>query len=279
MPHTLIMIGGGNMGSAILRGNHAAKLFPREHVIVVEPDATKAPALTPLAATVVGSASMLAATDPSTTLLVLGVKPQVFPTVARELAERKGQLQGVLVASIMAGIPLARLREDCPWASSLVRLMPNLPASIGRGITALCHERGTPGGDHNATPPDISRVRTLFERVGAVIDIDEPLIDAFTAVAGSGPAYLFLLAEAMVAGARAAGFSQEQAGAIVRATIAGSAAMLESDQRDPEMMRQAVTSKGGTTEAALNVLNQAGWALVMEHAILAARDRAKQLAH
>jgi pyrroline-5-carboxylate reductase len=271
MAQTLIVIGGGNMGGAILRGNLAAGLIPRERVVVVEPDQAKAPALSALAGGVVESASQIPASNPDTTTILLGVKPQVFTSVAQELGTRAPALRGVLVASIMAGIPLERIARDCPWAGACVRLMPNLPASVGRGVTAMCP-------DAHCTPPQIARIRAIFEQVGAVIDLQEPLIDAFTAVAGSGPAYVFLLAEAMSLGAQAAGFSREQADRISRATISGSAAMLDADPRDAGAMREAVTSKGGTTEAALRVLADSDWTAAMERAIIAGRDRARALA-
>ncbi len=271
MAQTLIVIGGGNMGGAILRGNLAAGLIPRERVVVVEPDQAKASALSALAGTVLESASQIPAGNPDSTTILLGVKPQVFTAVAQELGTRAPGLRGVLVASIMAGIPLERIARDCPWAGACVRLMPNLPASVGRGVTAMCP-------DPHCTPQQIARIRAIFEQVGAVIDLKEPLIDAFTAVAGSGPAYVFLLAESMSRGAQAAGFPREQADLLARATIAGAAAMLETDPRDAGTMRQAVTSKGGTTEAALSVLGDAGWAESLERAIIAGRDRARALA-
>ena len=271
MDQTLIVIGGGNMGGAILRGNLASGLIPRERVVVVEPDAAKAPGLAPLAGTIVESAALIPATDPRSTTVLLGIKPQMFPAVAGALTARAAELDGVLLASIMAGTTLEQLQRSCPWARACVRLMPNLPASVGRGITAMCP-------DARCTPEHIARVRTIFERVGAVIDLEEALLDAFTAVAGSGPAYVFLLAEAMSQGAQQVGFAPEQADHLARATIAGAAAMLHADPRDARLMREAVTSKGGTTEAALRVLADAEWVAAIERAILAGRDRARALA-
>ena len=268
---TLIVIGGGNMGGAILRGNLASSMIPRERVVVVEPDASKHPGLTLLAGTVVSAASLIPATDARSTMVLFGVKPQVFTGVARELDERAGDLRGALVASIMAGTPLETIASACPWACACIRLMPNLPASVGRGVTAMC-------ADARCTPEQVASIRSIFQSVGRVIDLEESLIDAFTAVAGSGPAYVFLLAEAMSRGAQAAGFSREQADELARVTISGSAAMLDADPRDASVMREAVTSKGGTTEAALRVLAEESWTAAMERAIIAGRDRARALA-
>lgn len=271
MAQTLIVIGGGNMGGAILRGSVASGLVPRERVVVVEPDEAKAPGLLAVAGSVVRSAAQIPVGDPRETMILLGIKPQVFPEVTRDLAARAGDFNGALVVSIMAGMTLGRIEAACPWAGACVRLMPNLPASVARGITAMCPEA-------RCTPEQIGQVRAIFERVGVVVDLDESLIDAFTAVAGSGPAYVFLLAEAMSRGAQAAGFSREQADRISRATISGSAAMLDADPRDAGTMREAVTSKGGTTEAALRVLADSEWTAAMERAIIAGRDRARALA-
>ena len=141
----------------------------------------------------------------------------------------------------------------------------------GMGVTAMCRGSGARVGD------DVF-ARSLFESVGRVIEIDESLMDAFTAVAGSGPAYGFLLAEAMEAGARRVGFDGETARSIVLGTIRGAAEMMARSGDAPADLRARVTSKGGTTEAALRALDTGEIVARFERAIEAARDRGRELA-
>jgi pyrroline-5-carboxylate reductase len=188
------------------------------------------------------------------------------------MKQLRGALTSRVVISILAGASTTRLRECLASDVRVVRAMPNLPAAIGKGVTALCLSR-------NANESDATFARRIFSGIGpAVIDLDEPMMDAFTAVAGSGPAYLFYLAESMVQGAMRVGFSRADALRIVRSTLAGSAAMLEQSADEPAALREAVTSKGGTTEAALRVLNSKTVLQDFADAIEAARDRGRDLA-
>jgi len=154
--------------------------------------------------------------------------------------------------------------------------MTNTPARIGQGMTAMC-----PATSEGAIPTadDLAATRTLFAAVGRVIDLPEEMLDAFTAVAGSGPAYLFHLAEGMAAGAEAVGFERTQALDLVRATIAGAAGLLEaSPGTDPADLRAMVTSAGGTTAAAVGVLEARAMRNTLRDAIIAAKDRGHALA-
>jgi pyrroline-5-carboxylate reductase len=257
MESSLVIVGGGNMGAALLRGVAGA--------IVAEPDPARRAAVQSMGAAVVSGVGEALRASHADAMVVLAIKPQVFSEVA---AEAWGELGGRLVLSIMAGVTLERLRREL-GTDRVVRSMPNLPAAIGRGITAIAREGGT--------REDRQRAVALLRGVGQTIEIDEGLMDAFTAVAGSGPAYVFHLAEAMVCGAEAAGFDHSTATAIVRRTLAGAAEMLAEDPREPDQLRAAVTSTGGTTAAALGVLEGAGWCAATSRAILAARDRGREL--
>jgi len=149
--------------------------------------------------------------------------------------------------------------------------MPNLPAKIRQGITALCAGAGT-------RPGDDSFAREIFGGVGPmVVTIEESLMDAFTAVAGSGPAYVFYLAEAMIQASVRLGFDEPTARDIVRETIAGAGNLLADSAEAPEKLRAAVTSKGGTTEAACKKLDEAGVMPAIVEAIRAARDRGREI--
>src|SRR5690606_13250813 len=157
--------------------------------------------------------------------------------------------------------------------AAVVRAMPNLPARIRQGATAICLGDG-------AAPGDDDFALALFRGIGPlVLRIDESLMDAFTAVAGSGPAYLFYLAEAMTRAATELGFDAPAAREIVKATLAGSASLLAQSSESPADLRAAVTSKGGTTEAATTVLDNAGVMNAIVRAITAARDRGRELAN
>lgn len=270
----LLVVGGGNMGRAIVLGAAAAGALRGERVVVLEPDQAKHDPLQ--AAGAFCSRSAVAAVERFCSLemdrgpgaVLLAVKPQMLGEVARELRESLRTPER-LVLSILAGVTTARLAHEI--GGRIVRLMPNTPAMIRRGITAMCAGPG-------ATKDDLRATRALFESVGQVIELPEHLLDAFTAVAGSGPAYVFYLAEGMAAGAEAVGFSRDQALEIVRATVAGAAGLMEAEAgAEPAELRSRVTSKGGTTAAAAVVLDGRGVMAAVREAVVAARDRGREL--
>ena len=212
------------------------------------------------------------ADDLHVTACVVALKPQILRNQAGRLEFIA--VSGALMLSIAAGTSIAALRRAWGQQALIVRAMPNTPGAIGRGITALY------------APPRIptvlrTRAETLVAGLGETIWVSrEDLIDAVTAVSGSGPAYVFLLAECLARAARAQGFSEEVAGKLARATISGAGALLDADPRNPAALRHDVTSPGGTTEAALAVLmeNDALGKLMAE-AVSAARARATELRH
>lgn len=263
----VVIIGGGNMGGALLRGGVAAGVLSPERVVVAEPDASKREALR-VNARVVGTVAEALGACASHGVVLVAVKPQMFAGVADEI-RTAGGIGGRGVISIMAGMSMRAIGERL-GTTRVVRAMPNLPASISRGITAVSHSSG-------ATPADVSLAKTLFGAVGEVVELEEGMIDAFTAVAGSGPAYVFLLAEAMEKAAREVGFDESTAKRIVRQAIVGSAELMERSASSAGELRKAVTSKGGTTEAALAVLAASGFEEAMSRAIVAARDRGRAL--
>jgi pyrroline-5-carboxylate reductase len=263
---TVLLAGAGKMGSAMLDGWLALGL-PPGNVAVLEPQPTSE--LTALTARGLrlnpsaGSAGEVAA-------VVLAVKPQVAPEVMPALARHVGA--GTVVVSIMAGRTLEFLARALP-GGALVRAMPNTPAAIGRGITVAIP---------NARVSDAQRalVDALLSAVGAVEWVaDEALMDAVTALSGSGPAYVFLLAETMAQAGAAAGLPPALAATLARATVAGAGELLHRSPLDPATLRQNVTSPGGTTAAALEVLMaNDGLAPLMRRAIAAATTRSRELA-
>jgi pyrroline-5-carboxylate reductase len=267
MNKTVLLVGAGKMGGALLEGWLALGLDPR-HAAVLEPQPSRdLGALAGrglrlnLAATAVGEVSAI----------MIAVKPQVAPEVVPTLASYVGP--GTVVVSIMAGRTLAFLEQALSQRAALVRAMPNTPAAIGRGITVA-----VPNLRVSARQREL--VDALLSATGAVEWIEvEALMDAVTAVSGSGPAYVFLLADALAQAGASAGLPADLAARLARATVAGSGELLARSSLDPTSLRQNVTSPGGTTAAALEILlGPHGLAQLMERAVAAAAARSRQLA-
>jgi len=263
---TILLAGAGKMGSAMLEGWLALGLSPAK-VAVLEPQPSRE-----LAALSERGLRLNPSRDAAgeVAALVIAVKPQV----ADEALPALGQFVGgtTVVVSIMAGRTLRFLADGLPGAA-IVRAMPNTPAAIGRGITAAVA---------NARVSDEQRalVDALLSAVGAVEWIaDEALMDAVTALSGSGPAYVFLLAETMARAGTAAGLPAALAATLARTTVAGAGELLHRSPLDPATLRQNVTSPGGTTAAALEVLmGEGGLERLMSEAIAAATKRSRDLA-
>lgn len=278
----LAIIGGGNMGKAIVTGGVNARLLVPSRVCVAEHDETRRARIASLGIKVVTHARKAlewlstAAPRADDGQIVLAIKPQSLEELAKECgspghANLSHPCEERVVISILAGVTSKRIFRSLGGRCRVIRAMPNLPAAIGKGATALCVGAG-------ATNADAAFAEVLFKGVGPlVLRTREELMDAFTALAGSGPAYAFYLAEAMIAAGIKMGFSAEESVAITRATIAGSGVMLEQSSQLPSELRAAVTSKGGTTQAATEVLDAAGVMKKIVEAIEAAEARGKEL--
>jgi pyrroline-5-carboxylate reductase len=256
-------IGCGNLGMAILsRALRAGVLVPSS-TLVVERDAGRRGEAEALGA----RATMDAADARSARTVVLAVKPQHFEEAARAL----GALDpDTCVVSVMAGWSSAAIRASLGGAVRVVRAMPNTPAQVGLGMTAIAPGAG-------ARPEDVRAAERLFSAVGAVAEIREEEIDAAVAAVGSAPAYLFLLAEAQVAAARAMGIDADTARTMTAETMLGAATLLARDGRSAGELRAAVTSAGGTTAAAIRVFEERGFAATVAAAMEAARARSVEL--
>jgi pyrroline-5-carboxylate reductase len=261
----LVLVGAGKMGTALLEGWLHFGLDPK-NLAVIEP--APSPQISVLVERGIRLNAPAAVTDAAA--IVVAVKPQiageVLPTLAPMISAR------TMVLSIMAGRTLQFLASALPRSCALVRAMPNLPAAIGQGITVAM-------GKH-ATSAERDLADRLLAGAGAVEWIDdEELMDAVTAVSGSGPAYVFLLAEALAQAGANAGLSPVLAEKLARATVVGSAELLHRSPLDPAALRQNVTSPGGTTAAALEVLmGRNGLAALMKQAVAAATRRSRELA-
>jgi pyrroline-5-carboxylate reductase len=197
----------------------------------------------------------------------MAVKPQSFRAVAHSMGPLSGSQ---LVISVMAGHGSGSLRAALGGAVRVVRAMPNTAAQVGMAVTALARGEGS-------VPADMDEARHLFEGVGRTVDIEERLVDAAVATVGSGPAYLFLLAEAEIAAAVRLGIPEREARAMVTGTLLGSATLLDRDGRTPAQLRAAVTSEGGTTAAAMKVFEARGFAQAVDGAMAAACARSAEL--
>jgi pyrroline-5-carboxylate reductase len=262
---TLVLAGAGKMGSAMLDGWVARGLDPAA-VVMLEPQ----PSLQVARYGSLGLRLNPRDTAVRADAIIIAVKPQVAPDVLPGLAKLIGPT--TVVVSIMAGRSLAFLQSALPPGTAIIRTMPNTPAAIGRGITVAI-------GNGQVTPEQRNFADRLLAATGAVEWItDEALMDAVTAVSGSGPAYVFLLAEALANAGRAAGLPEALAEKLARATIAGSGELLNRASEDAATLRRNVTSPGGTTAAALAVLMaKDGLDALMEKAVGAATRRSREL--
>ena len=263
---TILLAGAGKMGGAMLDAWVALGLSPA-NVVVLEPQPSP-----DIAALTERGVRLNPPRDSvgDIAAAVLAVKPQIAPEVLTALAPFVAG--ATVVLSIMAGRTLRFLADNLPGAA-LVRAMPNTPAAIGRAITvAIANPR--------VSPEQRAIVDALLSAVGAVEWItDEALMDAVTALSGSGPAYVFLLAESMARAGTAAGLPPTLAATLARATVAGAGELLNRSLLDPATLRQNVTSPGGTTAAALEVLMaQDGLERLMTAAVAAATKRSRDLA-
>jgi pyrroline-5-carboxylate reductase len=264
MTSHIAFIGGGNMASAIIQGL-VKQGHPVDHIAIVEPF--------PEARAKLASQFGIHAQAQADAFLnhaevvVWAVKPQTFQEAARQ---SQAHTRGALHLSVAAGIPSQSIAR---WLGSdrVVRAMPNTPALIGRGITAFFARPGVQAHDRQ-------QVEQIVRSTGEFLWVDtEDKLDAVTALSGSGPAYVFYFMEAMMAAGVDMGLSTEQARQLTLATFAGASELARTSEEPPQVLRNRVTSKGGTTHAAVTAMDQAGLKISFERALHAARDRARTL--
>ena len=266
----ITFIGGGNMGRALISGL-LANGFDANQISVVEANIATAQNLqNDFKVQIINALESIAFDFAKNNVVVMAIKPQDFNVVARGLAPKLKHVSAPspLVLSIAAGI---RLGDMSRWLNQkrCVRAMPNTPALIGKGITGLFAN-----ADINAD--DRALAETICKAVGQSVWVaDEKLMDAVTAVSGSGPAYVFAFLEAMQSAGEKLGLDTETARKLAYATLEGATQLAQNSSESAGVLRERVTSKGGTTAAALEVLNQDGWHSILEKAIAAADQRGK----
>lgn len=262
----LVLIGCGKMGGALISGWIAAGL-PASAAAISDPfpgDAAKSFAGK--------GASLNPGIFPENpAAIIVAVKPQLIDEALPLVARLAGP--DVLVLSIAAGVPLARFEAAAPAGAPIVRAMPNTPAAVGRGVTALV-------GNAAAGARHLDRAEELMASVGDVVRLgEESLMDAVTAVSGSGPAYVFHMIEALAAAGESQGLPADLAMRLARATVTGAAELAYRSAESASALRVNVTSPGGTTAAALAVLMDEvlGLPPLMRRAVQAAADRSREL--
>lgn len=259
------MVGGGAMGSALLDGIIQAGLFKPETVFLAETDQSKREALRERLG--INLCETLEGLARECQLVILAVKPQVLPVVLRELGPAINPNH--LIISIVAGASLAVLEKQIPQGR-FVRVMPNTPARIRRGVAAYALGK-------NVTPTEAEQVEAIFGCVGQALSISENLMDAVTALSGSGPAYVYYFIEALIDSGVLLGLGRNQAQTLAIETVIGAAEMLKQTGEHPAKLCNDVTSPGGTTAAALFELEKAGVSGTLMTAIQAAARRSAEL--
>lgn len=267
--NTVVLVGCGNMGFAMLQGWLASEILDSGDVFVVEPNEALRERAASLGVAAVADAAGLPG-DPEADIVILAVKPQVMDDVLpayRDLAAR-----GAAFVSVAAGILIERFEKALGETTPVIRVMPNTPAAVGTGMMVIC-------ANGHVDAKTMAFTRTLMAASGevAVID-DEKLMDAVTAVSGSGPAYLFHMIEALTEAAKVAGLPDDIAGLLAGQTIYGAAVYAKQSGIAPGTLREQVTSPNGTTAAALAVLmGDDRLTRLMTEAVEAARARSVEL--
>jgi pyrroline-5-carboxylate reductase len=262
----IAFIGGGTMGEAILAALLEKKICTPADISVSDVSQECLNALKNKYGVAVTGSNREAAAGKD--IIILAVKPQSLPEV---LAGLKGSLKAAqLVLSIIAGKNINNISQGLGH-QRIVRSMPNTPARIGYGVTGWT-------ATSEVTPPQKAQARAILGAMGKEIYFDdEKYLDMVTAVSGSGPAYFFLLAEALIEAAVKIGLPYQEAETLALQTMLGSAHLLQQSGQTPAELRRAVTSRGGTTEAALKVFENGGFSKLVEDAVKAAYNRAKEL--
>src|SRR6201986_1405847 len=282
----IAIVGGGNIGEALLSGLLRAGRQVKD-LVVVERMPERAGYLADTYSVLVTSATEAVE---NANFVVVAVKPADVDSVIGELARAAGAAESdsaeQVFVTVAAGITITYFESKLPAGTPVVRAMPNAAALVGAGVTALAKGRFV-------TPPQLEEVSALFDSVGGVLTVPESQMDAVTALSGSGPAYFFLMVEALVDAGVAAGLTRSVATDLVVQTMAGSAAMLleRLDEAQPAgdaamgtamdttaaQLRATVTSPGGTTAAGLRELERGGWRAAVAEAVAAAKRRSQQL--
>jgi len=264
--HTIAFVGAGNMAGALIRGLIGTATVSADGIIAADPDQARLNVLAAELAIRVTQDNAEAVRE--ATVVVLATKPQVFPHVLPGIAAAVSP--DTLLVSIAAGISTKLIEQAFPAGSHVVRTMPNTPALVGAGATAIA------AGSH-ANDADLELTETLFRSVGICVRVPEQQIDAVTGLSGSGPAYVFAMVEALRDAGIQEGLPEETALRLASQTVFGAARLLLDQDEAPEVLRERVTSPGGTTRAGLDALADAGFDAAILDAVHVATRRSIEL--
>ena len=259
-------VGAGNMANALIKGIKNSGLYPSDQILASDNDAGKLKEISDKFA--IGTYSSNRELIDHCGIIVLAVKPQVIRGVLGEAKEGLGEEH--LVISIAAGIPIKMIQSIIGDSVPVIRVMPNTPALIQKGMSALAAGR-------NVTPDHLSLARDIFEAVGKTVILDEAMMDAVTALSGSGPGYVFRIMECFVEAGEKLGFDRKTSLLLIIQTFLGAAHLAEGSDLSLADLRKMVTSPGGTTEAALAYLEEKGLMDVIQGSVKAAFDRSIEL--
>ena len=262
--HVLI-VGGGNMGQALCAGLLRIEGVRSAAVTVAEPGEEKRASIeVALGAATVASAEQALPAD----TIIIAVKPNVVPSVCRQLAQ--AGIGGARVVSIAAGVATAKLEAALPQGTPVVRVMPNTPLLVGQGMSAVC-------GGSQAGEGDVQLVREVFASMGRAVILSEDKMDAVTALSGSGPAYFELVCETLARSAEELGIPYETGCELAVQTMLGTAQLLEQTGQSLPSAIEAVSSPGGTTVAALGAMREGGIEQALDAGVKAAARRSAEL--
>lgn len=265
---TLAVLGAGMMGGALTRGLVASGAMPASGIRLFD---TNEPAAVAVAAQLGHGARAMSSAQAAVTdadLILVAVKPQIVSLALAEIAPLMSPAH--LVISIAAGVRLTTLEELLPAGIPVIRSMPNTPALVGKGATAL--SRGA-----QATAEHLALAQSLFAGVGLSVEVPERLLDAVTGLSGSGPAYVYLIIEALTDGGVKEGLPRDTARLLAVQTVLGAAQMVTDSGLHPAQLKDNVTTPGGTTIAGLHVLERAGLRAALMDAVQTAAERAREL--
>jgi pyrroline-5-carboxylate reductase len=263
----LALIGAGNMGEALVRGLIHADLIKAQNVVATAPRAERRAELekTYGITAIADNVAALKGAD----IVLLGVKPQILSKVLEQIAPAVAQTKP-LILSVAAGFTIDSIEQRLGEGARIVRAMPNTPALVGFGATAIAM------GIHTSDE-DLAQAQAIFQAVGFVTVVDESLLDAVTGLSGSGPAYVFMIIEALADAGVKVGLPRRQAQALAAQTVLGSAKLLLETGLHPGVLKDQVTSPGGTAIAGLHTLEQGGLRTTLINAVQAATERSKEL--
>jgi len=265
MQYELGVLGAGNMAEAIVKGAIDNDVLEPEKIIVADPVAERRVLFEQLGC---ATAEQNTSVIENAAQIMIAVKPQIFPDVAEQLKAADPERQ--IVISIMAGLRTQKIVDAVGRPLRIVRVMPNTPLLAGQGMSAIAL------GEH-ANAGDELLAMQIFQAAGEAVELEESDMDAVTAVSGSGPAYVFYLAEAISEAARSLGLKADVADLLTQQTILGAATLMKKSDDPPAELRRKVTSPGGTTQAALEHMEEQQVRQHIMQAVRAAADRSKEL--